>query len=952
MPARSEAPNRNRKFLNAYAEGSQLVLFYRTADGRVAKQVERCDPTCFIRASDLAPEQLLELRRSSAVTGMRQEGDFWRITWRDRDALRLLTRPGGLFAQKEIPTFEADVDPVRRWLTDHPEATIDRPRRCYLDIESDSRVAFAKKSEARTLAWCVLEHDTGRKFSAVLEVDTDEAERALLIELWTVLSNFDQVVAWNGDRFDFPQIENRSLARGISIDVRRWLWLDHMVLFRRMNMSASESGEEKQSFALGAVAKAVIGRGKLELDEDELEALELESGDVLGAKTWEIWTRSRDAVRRYVEDDTELMFEIEKETGYVELLQTVCDTCTVFPDTAGIQPTKEVEGFLMRLAAPLKKRFRTHYYQRAAVEKFRGAFVMDPTPGLYTDEIHVGDFSGMYPSIILTWNMSPETFDDTITLRESPFGRPSYLLHVPLQEFPIPEGFCAAPITDVCFRNEPRGLLAQALEQILGLRKSWNKKKAALSPGTTEWKEADRRATAYKIVANCFYGVIGSPFSRFFEKPVAESVSQAGFWLIQKTIDAIQAPAPGMPEKKGTIPYEPARRGRWRVIYGDTDSIFAVGCTREEFAEFVKWCNTTLYPELLKLQKTTRNFIEFAYEKAFRRAVFLKKKRYAAMWAHYKGTEATDESKPEIKGLEFKRGDSLKLARELQRDAIHMLLGFKREPSDDPASFEKLIESYQERVLRGELNLSEVVVSKKLAKPIAEYVRKPKKTAPAMHKLYGEDVVVKFSDLECGKCGAVPTSELTIRAGRCSFCDGTFRKRVNIARGMVEFCSGDFIAVSDGRKAALVWKATISELVAFSSLPPHVQIARELASRGRDVGQNVRVEYVVVDHRSPFGTIPAEDWYGEADRVHLWEQVYEPTLRVLEAAFPGHDWAKYRPGGAPAAVPTESRDSVPARPAMTARQALAAGVVGNGKAKPLPSSKSSKKKPTGQSSLF
>jgi len=80
-----------------------------------------------------------------------------------------------------------------------------------------------------------------------------------------------------------------------------------------------------------------------------------------------------------------------------------------------------------------------------------------------------------------------------------------------------------------------------------------------------------------------------------------------------------------------------------------------------------------------------------------------------------------------------------------------------------------------------------------------------------------------------------------------------------------------------------------------AALPPHVVVAKELRKRGRDVGQGIKIEYFVkVASTSPVTYAPAEDWDGNFDRYHAWEnQVYPPTERVLACAFPSNDWHRF-----------------------------------------------------------
>jgi DNA polymerase elongation subunit (family B) len=313
--------------------------------------------------------------------------------------------------------------------------------------------------------------------------------------------------------------------------------------------------------------------------------------------------------------------------------------------------------------------------------------------------VHVCDFSRLYPSVIMTFNLSPETIRGHATKKK----KPSYLSHEP-DEYECEQGEIVTPMTHVRVVQEPRGVLPIAVEEMLRLRKVWDKRKAECPPGTDEWKDADRRSTAYKIAVNSFYGVVSSPHSRFYMREVGESTSLGGVWLIDATLKEA--------EKQG-----------FEYVYGDTDSGFVVGHTNEEFSKFVDWCNKEFYPSLIKSTGASRNFISLAYEKKFQRIVFVSKKRYAGSFEHFKGTMANADSEPEIKGLEYRRGDTCRLARQFQYDAICMIL---KKCIDDPAEFEKLVLQYRDIALKNKLDLDDVFISKRIAKPLREYVIRQK----------------------------------------------------------------------------------------------------------------------------------------------------------------------------------------------------------------------------------
>lgn len=770
--------------VNCYWGAGAVVLTTRRPDGSSETRRVPAEHTCYLRAGDVDENLMRMLRADGRVASMRPEGEWLRIRWRDRNSVYDVCT--GL-AQKFIQTFEGDVDPVKRYLADSG-APIAKPRRCFVDVETDSRAGVAKaiRGEARVLSWALVDDD-GDKVVGVLEADTNDAERDLLLDFWHEVKAYEQIVGWGLDRFDREVLINRSRELGIPIEPRGWLWLDHLLIFKRMNVSASKSGDEKQSMSLHSIAMSVAKVGKLDVDR---------------GKTWELWESDPEMLAQYNLRDAELMLLIEQASGYLELHQVICETCGVLPDTKAAKPTRFADGFLLRRARARGMHFPSKFYQDKDewgdddADPFKGAFVMPPTKKGIVRDVHVGDFKSLYPSIMISFNMSPETYDDGVVLDGSA-GRPVYLSHLPPEKRPIPSTHCAAP-DDTCFRLDVMGLVAEAVDILGKLRKKYSDERSKHPPGTPAWKEADRRSTAMKITANSFFGVLGNEMSRYFVRAVAQAITQTGKWLIEETFKAGEARS-------------------LEAIYGDTDSTFIVGCSDAEFRAFVAWANSELYPGLISARGCRDNRIKLGYEKKFERLIMISKKRYAGRYAHYDGTPADENSEPEVKGLEYKRGDTAKLARRMQAEVIDLLVGGgilrKRvaECEEREEVFVELVKRWRDQILNDDLDLKDFVLSQSLSKELSEYATKIKK---------------------------------------------------------------------DGTEAAGT---------------THVRVAKILQSRGEDVGEGTRIEYVVTDaSRSPMEVIPAADFAGAMDRHYIWETLaYPPTMRVLEAVFPAGPWAQY-----------------------------------------------------------
>lgn len=795
--------------MNAFVDGAQLVLLHRDASGQLLARRRKAEWVSFFRTADLSVDLLRDLRASRNVVGMKVDGEWTRVSWIHHEARAAVfgLRRGGddYFGDKGIQHFEADVDPVRRYFADSCAKTA-RPRRCYLDIETDPRVTptRAREGQARVLCWAISDDQNALVASSVLESWGDDAERALLERMWGALERYDQICAWYGDGFDFPVVRKRTDRTGAKTkDLRRWLFCDHLEVYQRNNLNSAESGDEKESLKLEDVAQARLGEGKAKPPPEVVARFGDKSLALLGFDLWEAGGEFRELLLRYCERDVALLPRIERETGYLSLHDTVCEICSCFPDTRSTHPTRFVDGYMLRLGAQRGHHFRTIRYRGDEErKKFAGAWVMEPTAKGIVKGVHVADFSGMYPSIIESFNMSPET------RRDGPINGP------------VPEGCCRTPSTGVLFATEPKGLLAQMVEEIGETRAVWSKRQAELPPGTPEARYAAQLSMGYKVVRNSCYGAAGSQDSRIFDVQLAEGVTQTGVWLIQKTI------------------HEAQRRG-FVVIYGDTDACYLTNVTREQFAEFVDWCNAELYPPALVACGCKVNHVEIAYEKEYERLVFVGSKKYTGVRRHFKWTTSCTcttakgrpgaldvrtmtcrdcglrhetlpppKGKPDIKGLEYKRGDAALLARKLQWRCIQKLM---TEFSENASDFVSMVEETRDHVLNDPLPIEEIRLSKAISKPLREYVTKVKK---------------------------------------------------------------------DGTQTADL---------------PHVQVGKMLQARGEQVEEGTRIAYYVKDASvSPMVVAPAVDYDGSPDRHYAWESMTFPaTMRLLLAAFPGSDWRRY-----------------------------------------------------------
>lgn len=841
-----------RPVVNCYLDdgGKEILLQERTSDGGSKQRRIPAEYVSWHLQSELDGERMRQLKSLGNIKSIRIEKEFVRIGWTDEWGRR-----SGLKGMRhyEVETFEGDVDPVLLYLVES-KCEIAKPRRAYLDLEADSNVPLSRKEDMRILSWAIA--DEKSEYSMVLEEDDDDAERALLEALYRKLLNYDQIVVWEGDwkggEFDSVVLPHRWRKRGLPVDDRRWLWLNQLAVWKRMNMHSAESGAEKESFKLEDIAHEQIGKGKEPTPDFVRERFGEKCDRGLGAITRELYDaggKFRKLLETYNVRDAVLLRELEDKKGYITIFQALCEVSGVIPVTRSLNPTRQMDGFMLRLGRERGHRFPTRKWFEDEEEedkgKFKGAVVFHPKTVasnkdegefVWSDEdarrwrlahglrngilrnVHVCDFKSLYPSVMQTWNLSADVvvgWANNHAKAVETYG----------------EGVCHSPGTNLVTSTKVTGILPLALTELLRLRGEFADLAASLPPGSPEWQNAMAKSTAYKVAANSFYGAGGSPYSRFNNRDVSEACTQNSVHLLRMTAE--QASCRDM-----------------IAVYADTDSLFVTRPTEDGFRSFVKWLNVKKFPAEIKASGCAINNINLTFEKTFDRLVFVTAKAYVGRFLSYKGTPSKREchghvfeahkgekcpeckgigkihGEPEIKGLAYKRGDRGKLAREMQGRILDCLVGGVKvrnkkgekvainadrgydTPTEDLSIYRGIIEKMRDHVLADTLDITEVRMSNGISKPLREYAKE-----------------------------------------------------------------GD----GSGKRP-----------------PAHVIIARQLVERGQSIGEGSRIEYVIVDgEKSPMVVIPAEDYNGEYDRFHLWEKIYRPTMFVLQAAFPDIDWVSY-----------------------------------------------------------
>ncbi|MFC1786934.1 DNA-directed DNA polymerase [Halobacteriota archaeon] len=285
-----------------------------------------------------------------------------------------------------------------------------------------------------------------------------------------------------------------------------------------------------------------------------------------------------------------------------------------------------------------------------------GGFVLEPKKGLHENVVCL-DFSAMYPSIMISFNISPDTV--------------------------VKDGdYHEAPEVGHRFRKEPDGFFKRILNDLVERRSELKSALGGLEKGSSEYQLIDIRQQAIKILTNAFYGYTGWSAARWYRKECAEATTAWGRFYIKESIKKA--------EEMGL-----------EVIYGDTDSLFvkAKGENTLEIAE--EFAQAISEDSQLELDVQNLYDVIFFTEK---------KKRYAGR---------TSEGEIIVKGLEIRRGDWCALAKEIQEKVVQIILQ-EKVPDEAVRLVQNTVQLLKE-LKEDQIPLDKLVIYKTLTKRIDSY---------------------------------------------------------------------------------------------------------------------------------------------------------------------------------------------------------------------------------------
>ena len=642
------------------------------------------------------------------------------------------------FKKDDPDLFESDVPETTRVLVD-TYTDSDLPSEGIttltfdIEVEMESGLPDTEKAENELTAiglhdnisnqyWVLVMDKSGKMVEkktdkAIVLPFTDERDMCRkFLDLYEGIAP-DIVTGWNIDYFDIPYLFNRlkrilgenqakrlsPIGQAFYSPYRsRWFLagvscLDYLSLYKKFNYT------ELPNYRLDTVGRLEVGKGKIEY-QGSLD---------------DLFNQDIEKFIEYNLVDVEIVVELDKKLQFIDLCRGIAHAGHV-PYEDFVYSSKYLEGAMLtylrrkNLVAPNKPQDRKEKLaalKEAGEEKFIGAYVKDPIVGKY-DWVYDLDLTSLYPSIIMTLNISPETkmgmidnWDaqeflkgerDTYTINGNEFTRERV-------EQVLKEQKWSVSSNGVVYRTDTVGCIPGILDIWFNQRVEFKNemKKYGKAGDKEKYAFFHKRQLVQKILLNSLYGVLGLPAFRFYDVDNAEAVTTTGQTVIKNTANM------------GNIKYnrELGTPDADSNIYIDTDSVFFsavplldhripnwkdndqdtiasyVNDIAGEMQDYLNDFYDILAEKIFNVDKS-KHRLEIKKEYVAKAGLWVAKKRYAQWIISDNGVPV---DKLDVKGLDVKRSSFPKAFQDIMAEVLISILRSETEEqiSDKVYKFKK-----------------------------------------------------------------------------------------------------------------------------------------------------------------------------------------------------------------------------------------------------------------------
>lgn len=593
--------------------------------------------------------------------------------------------------------LEADLSLTKRLMVDNHLELDENLRVGYFDIETDDRVDGITIGAYPILAWSIVADD------GTVYYESSKNEEELLVKFLKTMDLFDVIVGWNSSKFDVPYIQARceyhnfhERAKGkYQLYWKKTMRVDLMMRYVKL-FAPIMSILNLSGFSLEEFSQVFLKRGKTPHTE----------------KIWELFENNPEKLKEYNVNDCKLVKELNEHMRTLPLMIKECAWTGCFLDRFYVGEL--LDSYILRESKKQGKYLKTRptaaEEARNRLRAIRGGYVKEPLVGFY-DDVRVFDFKSMYPTIIIGHNIGEETLKKD-TANETAKNFKEFLGKTRVEDVDFdqwvsflleqkkiydPEDKYYQTAANQFFIKDHKSIISELIANLLQQRKQYKKALDSLQEGSVEFANARAAQEVVKELANSMFGITADASSRYYNQYISESITLTGqFWnrMSSKLFK----------EKFGLT-----------TLYADTDSVFTVIHEDDKMEYYHEGINEQLnitVKEIFHLNPE-KDLIDLEYEKKYCKLILLDKKRYIGrlVWSNGKTTSFIHS-----RGTENVKKDTISFTKKKLLELVEKLIdGMKQEEAV------MFIEQLKEEVKTRPFEATEITITKKVSKPIAEY---------------------------------------------------------------------------------------------------------------------------------------------------------------------------------------------------------------------------------------
>ena len=488
------------------------------------------------------------------------------------------------------------------------------------------------------------------------------------------LADLDVICTYNGDLFDFPYLDARSKIINVQLDygngavqiigkgnetIARLHGIQHVDIYQLMRLLARFQIFKSPKMDLGSVMQAIFGEGEKIINYKQIN---------------EIWETKKNMHLLVQYNLNDSIYTLRLANEFMPLLLELSKLVRLpLFEVNRASSSQLVETLLTHEAFSREEIIPNPPNDQQVMHRnqnpIEGGFVKEPVTGLH-ENISVLDFRSMYPSIMISHNISPDTLD---------------CAHEACKK-----GKNVAP-TGHWFCTKNKGLFTGVLERVLDARIAVQEQMDALPKKDPRFAALKARKQALKIVLNSFFGTLAFPRFRWYTRESARAITAFARKYIQETLE--------LAEKEGYTP-----------IYADTDSAFLLDPKKRGEEAILKLVD--------KINKHLPGRMEIEFEGLYQRGLFVTKKDKKDATAAKKRYALADKNgELTIVGFEYVRRDWSPIARHTQKKVLEEVLA-----KGNPAVALKIVQDAIQKLRAGKVPKKELVVLTQLQRRPDKYV--------------------------------------------------------------------------------------------------------------------------------------------------------------------------------------------------------------------------------------